>query len=145
MLRRSPGRGHGNWLQYSCLEDPHGQRSLAGCVWSRGLHGRMSYQAQHSTSIHGCIYVCVRAKSLQSCPTLCNPMDCSPQGSSFHGVLQIRILKWVGMPFLGGYSWPRDWTYVYLVSCTGRQVITSVTWEAQCRTSWYNHILHYVK
>ena len=31
----------------------------------------------------------------QSCPTLCNPMDCSPPGSSVHGVLQARILEWV--------------------------------------------------
>ena len=37
------------------------------------------------------------AKSLQSCPTLCNRMDCSPPGSSVHGILQIRILEWVAM------------------------------------------------
>ena len=38
------------------------------------------------------------AKSLQSCPTLCNPMDCSPPGSSVHGILQARILERVAMP-----------------------------------------------
>ena len=38
------------------------------------------------------------AKSLQSCPTLCNPMDCSPSGSSVHGILQARLLQWVVMP-----------------------------------------------
>ena len=38
------------------------------------------------------------AKSLQSCPTLCNPMDCSPPGSSVHGILQARVLEWVAMP-----------------------------------------------
>ena len=38
---------------------------------------------------------CMRAKSLQSCPTLCNPMDGSPPGSSVHGILQARILEWV--------------------------------------------------
>ena len=37
------------------------------------------------------------AQSLQSCPTLCNPMDCRPPGSSVHEVLQARILEWVGM------------------------------------------------
>ena len=37
-------------------------------------------------------------KLLQSCPTLCGPMDCSPQGSSVHGILQARILGWVAMP-----------------------------------------------
>ena len=43
--------------------------------------------------------VCVRAKLLQSCLTLCNPMDCSPPSSSVHGILQARMLEWVAMPF----------------------------------------------
>ena len=42
---------------------------------------------------------CLPAKLLQSCPTLCNPMDCSPPGSSVQGILQARILEWVAMPF----------------------------------------------
>ena len=42
---------------------------------------------------------CIHAKSLQLCPTLYNPMDCSPPGSSVHGILQARILEWVAMPF----------------------------------------------
>ena len=44
----------------------------------------------------------------------CNPMDCSPPGSSVHGILQTRILKWVAIPFSKGSSLPRDRT---LVSC----------------------------
>ena len=44
---------------------------------------------------------CICAKSLQSCPTLCHPMDCSPSDSSVHGILQARILEWVGIPFSG--------------------------------------------
>ena len=47
---------------------------------------------------------CVHAKSLQSCLTLCNPMDCSPPGSSVHGILRARILEWVVMPFSRGSS-----------------------------------------
>ena len=39
------------------------------------------------------------SKSLQSCPTPCNPMDCSPPASSAHGILQARILEWVSVPF----------------------------------------------
>ena len=35
----------------------------------------------------------------QSCPTLCVPMDCSPPGSSVHGILQARILEWVAISF----------------------------------------------
>ena len=36
-------------------------------------------------------------KSFQSCPTLCDPMDCGPPGSSIHGILQARILDWVAL------------------------------------------------
>ena len=42
---------------------------------------------------------CVCAKSLQLCPTLCDPTDCSPPGSSVHGILQARILEWTGLPY----------------------------------------------
>ena len=41
---------------------------------------------------------CLHAKSLQLYPTLCYPVDCSPPGSSVHGILQARILEWVAMP-----------------------------------------------
>ena len=44
----------------------------------------------------------------QSYPTLWDPMDCSPPGSSVHGVSQARILEWVAMPFSRGSSQPRD-------------------------------------
>ena len=39
----------------------------------------------------------MHARSLQSCPTLCDPMDCSPPGSSVHGISQARILEWVAI------------------------------------------------
>ena len=45
--------------------------------------------------------VCMRAKSLQSCPTLCDRTDCSPPGSSVPGIFQTRILEWVAMPSSG--------------------------------------------
>ena len=48
----------------------------------------------------------------QSCLTLCDPMDCSPPGSSVHGISQARILEWVTFPFSRGSSQPRDWTWV---------------------------------
>ena len=63
-----------------------------------------------------CIYVCVYMKVkllvAQSCPTLCNPLDCSPPSSSVHGILQARILEWVAIPFSRGSSWPRNGTQV---------------------------------
>ena len=57
------------------------------------------------------------AQLLQSCPTLCDLMDCSPPGSSVHGILQARILEWVAMPSSRGSSRPRDWIWVCCVSC----------------------------
>ena len=48
----------------------------------------------------------------QLCPTLCDPMDCSPPGSSVHGTFQARILEWVAIPFSGRSSRPRDGTQV---------------------------------
>jgi len=48
----------------------------------------------------------------QSCPTLCNSMDYSPPGSSVHGVLQARILKWITIPFFRKSSRPSDRTWV---------------------------------
>ena len=61
------------------------------------------------------------AKFLQSCPTLEDPMDCSPPGSSVHGILQARILEWVAMLSSRGSSWPRDWTQ-RLLHLSHRQV-----------------------
>ena len=49
-----------------------------------------------------CVCVCVCVLVIQSCPTLCDPMDCSLQGSSIHRILQARILEWVALLFLQG-------------------------------------------
>ena len=65
----------------------------------------------------------VHTKALQSCPSLCDPIDHSPPGSSVHGILQSRILECVGILFSRGSSWPRDWTHISYVSRTGRQVL----------------------
>ena len=76
----------------------------------------------------------LRAKSLQSWPILCNPMDCSPAGSSVHGILQARILEWVAMPSSRGSSRLRDLP-MFLASLVspalaGEFFPTSATWEA---------------
>ena len=57
----------------------------------------------------------------QSCLTLCDHMDCSPPGSSVHGILQARILEWVANSSSRGSSWPRDWTHI---SCTEGRFFT---------------------
>ena len=48
----------------------------------------------------------------ESYPAVCDSMNCSPPGSSVHGILQARILEWVAIPFSRGSFWPRDWTHI---------------------------------
>ena len=48
---------------------------------------------------------------------LCDPLDCSPPGSSAHGIIQARILKWVAMPSSKGSSQPRDRSPASCISC----------------------------
>ena len=68
------------------------------------------------------------AVSLQLCPTLCDPMDCSPPGSLVYGILEARILEWVAtMPFSRGSSHPRDLTQISCVSCIVGGFFPSVT------------------
>ena len=78
-----------------------------------------------------CVCVCVCAKLLQSCLTLCVHMDCSPPGSSVHGVLQARILEWVATLFFGGSSQTKD-EPASVLSCAlaGEFFTTNATWEA---------------
>ena len=66
---------------------------------------------------------------IHSYPTLCNPMDCSPPGSSLHGILQARILGWVAIPSFRGSSQPRGWTWVFCIA--GRFFII---WATRLRT-----------
>ena len=82
-----------------------------------------SMESQKKASAGSGLAGSVCAQSLQSCPTLCDPMDCSLPGSSVHGILQARILEWVAMPSSRGSSRPRDRTQVSHVSCTGRQIL----------------------
>ena len=82
----SPGEGNGNQYQYSCLENPHGQRAYRlqsmGCQrvghdWSSLAHTH--YKIYNDTNI------AVLCLVVQSCPTLCKPMDCSLPGFSARG------------------------------------------------------------
>ena len=57
-----------------------------------------------------------KSEVAQSCPTICDPMDCSPPGSSLHGILQARVLEWVAISFTSGSSRPRDRTRVSCIA-----------------------------
>ena len=68
------------------------------------------------------IYLLVHSKLLQSCLTLCDPMDCSLPGSSVHGIVQARILEWVAISSSRESSQPMNQTHTSYVSFIGRQV-----------------------
>ena len=62
---------------------------------------------------------------VKSCPTLCDPMDCSPPSSSVHGILQARILEWLAVSFSRGSSQPRDRTHVAYICQAGSSPLLS--------------------
>ena len=79
------------------------------------------------TSPSVCVCVCVKLVT-QLCLTLWDPMDCSPPGSSVHGILQARTLEWVAMPSSRGSSRPRDRTWIFCIA--GRFFTVWATGEA---------------
>ena len=80
------------------------------------------------------------AQLLQSCPTLCDPMDCSPPGSSVHGILQARILEWVVMPSFRGSSWPWNRIRISQRLLHWRQILYQwATWEVYDRHKLFYH------
>ena len=101
------------------------------CVWKRRKnnfnHTACSHMIPRALSLSSlwilpwkkkCCVLCICA---QLCPTLCGPMDCSPPGSSVHGIFQVSILEWVPMSSSRGSSQLRDQAWDSRVSCIGRQ------------------------
>ena len=86
------------------------------CSWCAMLGLLQVYSKVNQVHTH----ICSLAKWPHSCPALCDPMDCSPSGSSVPGILQVRILEWVAMASSRGSSWPRDPIHV---SCTCSQIL----------------------
>ena len=66
----------------------------------------------------------MQAKLLQPYLTLFDLVDCSPPGSSVHGILQARIPEWIAMPSFRGSPQLRDQTSIFCVSCTGRRILS---------------------
>ena len=82
-------------------------------------------KSPHSNVLYMTFYLCLYTKLLQSCPTLCDPMDPSPPGFSVHGILQARILECVAMPSSRGSFWPRDGTCVSCGFCIAGRFFTT--------------------
>ena len=101
----------------------HGRGQVSSLLWMRVMIPHLLFLWQMKAAVTWQIRTfyfiyqnaaAIAAESLQFCPTLCNPMDCSPPGSSVHEILQARILEWVAIPFCRGSSQPRDQTLVFL-------------------------------
>ena len=101
---RSPGEGNGNPLQYSLLEYP-----MDGGAWQATVHGvakSRTWLSNFTFTLNISLsYWSATAKSLQSCPTLCDPIDGSPPDSPVPGILQARTLEWVAISFSNAWKW----------------------------------------
>ena len=117
---RSPGEGNGYPLQYSCL----GNLMDRGAWWAT-VHRVIKSQTQlsdlapniplsvystfclsiHPINGHLVSSVAAAAKSLQLCPTLCDPINGSLPGSPVPGILQARTLEWVAISFSDAWKW----------------------------------------
>ena len=97
-----------NYLMPLIMQHTHTQSAVRG--YRQCFRGTSFTLAGHGE-------ICGTVLCAQSCPTLYNPMDCSPLDSSVHGIFQARILEWVVISSSRGSSWPRDPTGDSWVSC----------------------------
>ena len=98
------------------------------------------YQRSKITRISICVsvkYMYICANSLQPCLTLCDHMDCSPPGSSVHGILQARM--WSGLPFPPPGDLPNPWIEP-TSALVARFFTTSATWEVHAYIYIYIYI-----
>ena len=73
------------------------------------MYGCESWTIKKAAYMHGCVWA-------QSCPILCDSMDCGPLGSSVYGISQARVLEWVAISFSRGAFWYRDGTWVFCIA-----------------------------
>ena len=85
----------------------------------------------------------MHAKSRQSCPTLCDPMDCSLPSFFVHGILQAKTLEWIAISCSRGSFWPRDWTWIFEFSCIGRWVPYHY-WVAKRKKLFISTSIYYI-
>ena len=91
-------------LQTTCINEM--RVNLCYLIGSQVSHMEISDVYWKDTFIRlKCFTAAAAAKSLQSCPTLCDPIDGSPPGSSIPGILQARILEWVAISFSSAWKW----------------------------------------
>ena len=127
-LGRSPGEGNGYPLQYSDLENSmdcivHGVGKSRTRLSNFHSHQNQVLFLEVSPNLPAQNLGYGKVLITPLCPTLCDPMDCSPPGSLIYGISQARILEWVAMPFSRGSSQLSDRTRISYISCIGGQVL----------------------
>ena len=116
-------------LSYSLSAPPKSQSKLQGTPF--GIYPWPLQVFQQ----HACVLSHFR-------PTLCDPMGCSPPGSSDHGILQTRILEWVAMPSTRASSQTRDQTHIATSpALAGRFLTINTTWKPFLTAKEHNHHL----
>ena len=114
------------FIQEDCITSPH-LKSMRPTLYKLFFH----LNSQHKTTqvrwkfrnimwfplvSNMCVYVAVLCFITQSCPTLCDPIDCSSPEASVHGILQARTLEWVAIPFSRESSQPRGQTQISCIA-----------------------------
>ena len=118
-----PGEEEGEKRQSNCFT---AQNMTSFMHWALPIlwEGRRKRKRRRKVDLLNHKYACVCAQLLQLCPTLCDPINCSPPGIFVHGILQARILEQVVISYSRGQNLvrPRDWT---CVSCIAGRFFTA--------------------
>ena len=85
-------------------------------LWSSTIKKKKKQYYLDTCLLYSLNAAAAAAKSLQSCPTLCDPINSSPPGSPVHRILQARILERVAISFSWGSSPPRDQTHISCIT-----------------------------
>ena len=96
-----------------------------GVLQSNGSQSR-TWLSNWTELINGSC-VLIEHACLCSVATVMRPIDYSPPGFSLYGIFQTRLLDWVAISSSRVSSQPRDWTHVFCISCTGRQILLPVS------------------
>ena len=124
-------QGHNCKTLYGVLYNVD-QKTMEGQLWVVGIYAGICLSWPFSLCLSSLSFIspspppaaAAAAKSLQSCPTLCDPIDGSPPGSPIPGILQARTLQWLATSFSNAWKWKVK------VKSLGRVRLLATPWTA---------------